>query len=163
MFSVYLGYIIELDEQSEMAQIETGKSNIRITKDVFDFRQKIDFYEDNIPNDELLKWEKMKQQGLLAFSNTMQGLYNNIKSLHSIKQGVRYKRNGKIFIVLGNQPNEIAKLQSFIWENADGKKTLDEIFIMADKQGILHASNSIRDFVESVAGLVRVGILFLKY
>ena len=162
MFSVFIGYILELDERTKSVLIETSNGNTRISEELFNFRQQLDFHEENIPEDDLTTWNELQQKGVLFFTETMDELYDSIKSTYPSRQGVIFKSEKYSCIVLGELPIEIVKLQSFIWKSADGKRNLGEVFNKAKSKNFLNDTNLVHDFVENVIGLVRAGILTLK-
>jgi hypothetical protein len=151
-----------MDERTELAKVETGKGIIRLTQEVFDFWQLIEFNNESIPEDEASKWDELKQKGILICAETTEELNESIKNLYPFRQGVLYKSEENTYIVLGEMPFEIVKLQSFIWKSADGKRNLGDIYLKADSKEFIDDSEPVRDFVESVVGLVRAGVLILK-
>ena len=162
MYSVFIGYIIELDQRTAVAKIETGNNNVRLSEEMFDFWQLIEFFMESVPDDDVALWDELKQKGVLACAETIDEFYECIRNLYPIRQGVIYKSDENAHIVLGDVPIEIVKLQSYIWQGADGKRSLSDIFIKASNNERLNEVEPVRDFVENVVGLVRAGALFLK-
>jgi len=162
MFSVSIGYIIELDEEKGTAQIETGRGNVFLEKSDYEFRHKTGFYNQNVTKEEIYKCKELQEKGVFSFAGTIEDLFSRIKGLFPVRQGICFKKEERIFIFCGEGPKEVAEIQRYVWQNADSKHTLGEIFTMFNTTKVLNTRDSIQDFIESVVGLVRLGAMFLR-
>jgi len=159
---MFIGYIIELDERTESVKIETGNGYVQLSKEFFDFQQQLDFYKESVPEDEFKQIDELKQKGVIAHAESVEELYEAIKHLFPIRQGVIYKSEENSYIILGNQPIEVVKFQLYIWKGANGNRSINDIFAKGENKELTKESDILRSFVECVAGLVRAGVLFLR-
>jgi len=157
-----IGHIVEINEQTETACIEPGDRCVRVPREIYEYYQQLDFYNESVFCEDLKKWNELRRKGVFTFAHTMEALFEEIKNMCPTRQGVRYISEERAFVIMGNQPNEISNLQSAIWINANGKQTIEEIYLTVCEQNIPYPSDPIRDFVECVVGLVRTGTMFLR-
>ena len=163
MYSIGLGCLLEINDDNETVQLITGKGIETIISEEFDFRQNIEFFQDTVSRENIKKWNSLKNKNLLLYAQTIEELYECIKNLHPVRKGIRLKSEGKQYIVNDNQLNEATNTQSAIWQNSSGRKSLDEMFASMTKSDVLRKNNKVQEFVESIVGLVRAGVLYLLY
>jgi len=163
MYSINLGCLLEINDDTEKIQLITGKGIETITIEDFDFRQNIKFFQNTVSRGDIKTWNSLKDKNLLLYAQTIEELYECIKNLHPVRKGIRLKSDNKTYIVVNSLIYESTALQSFLWQNANGKKSLSELFLLIKNKDLLNNSHTNKDFIENVVGLIRTDALYLLH
>ena len=137
MVVVEIGYFLGWNKAKDF-WIETGRDDISLTiEEVTEFDKIHDYSKEKITSEEMQQLEKYRNMGLVEFASTHYELYDKIKGLHPIRQGIRVAQEEELFILFGAEKAAsfesfplaypITGMQAIIWRYSDGKRTISEI------------------------------------
>ena len=91
-------------------------------------------------------------------------MFEKTRFLYPIRQGiVRKLEDSRLFALLGNNNMlEVSDFQGFIWERANGRNSLSDIFDMSSVLVSEATSDFKSDFVENIAFLAKAALIYLR-